>query len=250
MRPAEQRRFLENRIAGGAVLVDLLSAVKWALYPYLVRFAPRLAIAIHEPEATGAYWRAIREGSIIVDGGAHRGGYTLLAAKRAGPAGRVYAFEPEPENFRRLSRRVSGLPNIIAVQKALGRRSGSAQLSLDRFHARHSLTRDGGAGSVTVPVTSLDDFVRAQALPGLDMVKLDIEGAELDAIAGMTAVLSAPRRPAVLCELHPPHTPEQFREALAVHGYRCELLDAQYTGRAHDVPVHLLAAPTASSSRV
>jgi hypothetical protein len=106
------------------------------------------------------------------------------------------------------------------------------------------MTRDeGDAHSVTVPVTTLDEFVREHALPGLDVVKLDIEGAELEAIAGMTEVLSAARRPVVLCELHPPLTPEQFRDALAVHGYRSEVLDAEFIGRAHDVPVHLLAVP-------
>jgi len=245
MRPAAHRTFLANGIFGGTLLVDLISTVKWAVYPYLVRFAPRLAIAIHEPEATGAYWRAIREGMLIVDGGANRGGYTMLASKRAGPSGRIYAFEPEPENFKRLSRRLSRLHNVVPVQQALGRSSGEARLNLDRFHARHSLTRDGGDGrSVAVSVISLDDFVREHSLPGLDLVKLDIEGAELEAIAGMADVLTAARRPVVLCELHPPLTPEQFRDALAVHGYHSELLDAQYTGSAHDVPVHLLAVPS------
>jgi FkbM family methyltransferase len=158
MRPAAHRKFLANGIFGGTLLVDLISTVKWAVYPYLVRFAPRLAIAIHEPESTGAYWRAIREGMLIVDGGANRGGYTILASKRAGPSGRIYAFEPEPENFKRLSRRLSRLHNVVPVQQALGRSSGEARLNLDRFHARHSLTRDGGDGrSVAVSVISLDD---------------------------------------------------------------------------------------------
>jgi FkbM family methyltransferase len=223
-------------------LLDAISRVKWAIYPFLVRFAPRLAIAAHEPEATGAWWRAIEKRMIVVDGGANLGGYSMLASKRAGASGRIYAFEPEPDNFVQLVRRVREMPNVVPVQKALGRRSGEAQLHLDRFHARHSLTRDGSR-TITVRVTTLDEFVRDEKLAGVDVVKLDIEGAELEAIAGMTAVLTAPRRPVVLCELHPPHAPEQFRDALAVHGYRCELLDAQFTGAVHHGPVHILATP-------
>jgi FkbM family methyltransferase len=223
-------------------LLDAISRVKWAIYPFLVRFTPRLAIAAHEPESTGAWWRAIKERMIVVDGGANLGGYSMLASKRAGASGRIYAFEPEPDNFAQLVRRVREMPNVVPVQKALGRSSGEAQLHLDRFHARHSLTRDGSR-TITVPVTTLDEFVRDEKLAGVDVVKLDIEGAELEAIAGMTAVLTAPRRPVVLCELHPPHAPEQFRDALAVHGYRCELLDAQFTGAVHHGPVHILATP-------
>lgn len=223
-------------------LVDAISRVKWALYPFLVRFSPRLAIAAHEPEATGAWWRAIEEGMIVVDGGANLGGYTMLGSLRAGASGRIYAFEPEPDNFAQLVRRVRGMHNVVPVQKALGRQSGEAQLHLDRFHARHSLTRDG-SHTITVPVTTLDDFVRDERLDGVDVIKLDIEGAELEAIAGMSAVLTAARRPVVLCELHPPLAPEQFRDALAAHGYRSELLDAQFTGAVHHVPVHILATP-------
>ena len=224
-------------------LLDSLSRVKWAVYPYVVRFAPRLAIAVHEPEATGAYWRTIQEGMLIVDGGANLGGYAMLGSKRTGPNGRVYAFEPEPANFRLLERRVSNLQNVIPVPKALGRRSGEATLKLDPFHQRHSLTRNGQGDAITVSVTTLDDFVREQSLPGVDVVKLDIEGAELEAIAGMANVLNGARRPVVLCELHPPLTPEQFRDALAAHGYHSEILDAEYTGRVHAAPVHLLAVP-------
>ncbi|HJQ40525.1 MAG TPA: FkbM family methyltransferase [Thermoanaerobaculia bacterium] len=223
-------------------LLDAVSKVKWAVYPWVVRFSPRLAIAIHESKSAGAWWRAIDEGMIVVDGGANLGGYTMLASKRAGAAGRIFAFEPEPGNFAKLLRRVHGLRNVIPVQKALGRRSGEAQLHLDRFHARHSLTRDG-SHTITVPVTTLDDFVRDEKLEGVDVLKLDIEGAELEAIAGMSGTLTAPRRPVVLCELHPPHAPEQFRDALAVHGYRSELLDARFTGAVHHAPVHILATP-------
>jgi len=104
----------------------------------------------------------------------------------------------------------------------------------------------GVGRSVTVPVTSLDDFARERGLAGFDVVKFDIEGAELEAIEGMRNVLTGPRRPVILCEVHAPLTPEEITEVLARFGYRCQLLDAEYAGTAHQVPVHLLAHPPVS----
>jgi FkbM family methyltransferase len=241
---AEWRTVFANRLFGGTPLLGWISALKWGVYPWLVRVAPWLAIAVHEPESTRAFWRAIEPGMVVVDGGSNRGGYSMLAARRAGATGRVFAFEPEPENFARLSRRLARLRNVEPVQKAIAGRSGQATLHLDTFHAGHTLSREVGNGaSVTVAVTSLDDFARERGLPALDVVKFDIEGAELEAITGMREMLSGPRRPVILCEVHAPLTPEQIAEALRAFGYRCRLLDADFIGAPHQVPVHLLAEP-------
>jgi FkbM family methyltransferase len=244
---AEWRTVIANRLFVGSPLLDMISAAKWACYPMLVRFAPWLAMAIHEPESTRVFWRSIAPGMVVVDGGSNRGGYSILAARRAGAAGRVFAFEPEPANFARLSRRLSRLRNVEPVQKAIAGRSGEAVLHLDTFHAGHTLSREVGVGAtVTVAVTSLDDFMHERGLPGFDVVKFDIEGAELEAIDGMRGALTGSRRPVVLCEVHPPITPEQISESLGRFGYRCELLDAEYAGTAHEVPVHIFAQPPTS----
>ena len=193
---------------------------------------------------TFAEWRtAIANRVFGVDGGANMGGYSMLASRRVGASGTVFAFEPEPRNFEQLSRRMASWRNVVVIPKAIAGYSGEARLHLDTFHAGHSLRELGTDKSVTVAVTTLDDFVRARGLPGLDVVKLDIEGAELDAIDGMRTPLSGVRRPVIVCEIHPPITPEEIRDALAVSGYRSRLLDAELTGRRHDVPVHMLAEP-------
>jgi len=240
---AEWRTAIANRVFGGTRLLGLISSLKWALYPHLVRHAEWLATAIHEPESTRAYCRAIRPGMLVVDGGANMGGYSMLASRRVGASGTVFAFEPEPRNFERLSRRMPSWRNVVVVPEAIAGYSGEASLHLDTFHAGHSLRELRTDESVAVPVTTLDDFVRAHGLPGLDVVKLDIEGAELDAIDGMRMLLSGSRRPVIVCEVHPPITPEEIRDALAVSGYRSRLLDAELTGGAHEVPVHLLDEP-------
>src|SRR5690349_15847530 len=107
-------------------LIDAISSLKWRVYPLLVRFAPRVAIWLHEPESTGAFWDAIRLGSLVVDGGANMGGFSLLASRRAGPSGRVFAFEPDPRNFARLAARLRRYANVEPVAKAISAASGQA----------------------------------------------------------------------------------------------------------------------------
>jgi len=240
----EWRTFVTNRVFKSSPLVffEIASSAKWALYPTLVRYTPRLAIFVHEPESTAVFWAALRSGAIVVDAGANRGGYSILASARIGPEGRVFAFEPEPRNFGKLAENMRPFPNVVPVQKAIGGVDGTAELNIDDFHAGHSLAGVRGTGrTVTVPLTTLDTFVEEQGLPGLDLLKLDVEGVELEALKGMDKILRCRRRPEILCEVHPPILPEQVIHAVDPYGYRCRLLDGRLTGRVHEVPVHVFA---------
>src|SRR5262249_46527570 len=67
---AEWRTILVKRFFP-LFLLDAISSLKWRIYPFLVRLAPRLAILLHEPESTGAFWNAIAPGMLVVDGGAN-----------------------------------------------------------------------------------------------------------------------------------------------------------------------------------
>jgi FkbM family methyltransferase len=168
----------------------------------------------------------------------------MLASLRVGPTGRVFAFEPEPRNFERLQRRLRRFRNVTAVKEAIAGTNGSATLNLDTFHAGHSLVRQPATGrSTSVPTTTLDAFVEKHALSGIDVLKLDIEGSELEAVPGMAQLLSGDHRPVILCEVHSPIAPEQMVEALRPFGYDCELLDGRMTGEPHEAPVHLIARP-------
>lgn len=243
---AELRTLVVNRLLANSRALDVGSAVKWSLYEVLVRWAPRLVTLLHEPESTQAFWASLRSGAIVIDGGSNRGGYSMLASKKVGPTGRVFAFEPDPGNFMRLERAVRDFPNVEPVRAAIGGEPGSGVLNLDTFHAGHSLVHRSGTGaSVVVPVTTIDAFIAERGLPGIDVLKLDIEGSELDALRGMRDLLRSKRRPVILCEVHPPLWPEQLIEALAAFGYRVELLDAHLTGTVHAVPVHIFARPPA-----
>src|ERR1035441_6724268 len=84
----------------------------------------------YEPETKALLGSLIRPGMTVFDIGAHVGHYTLLAARIVGPTGRVYAFEPEPENFALLKRNVelNGYKNVTCVPKEIGRASCREQV--------------------------------------------------------------------------------------------------------------------------
>jgi hypothetical protein len=79
---------------------------------------------VHEPNLTGLFKQAMEEGMVVVDVGAHIGYYTLIAAKLVGTKGKVYAFEPEPSNYRLLVRNIyeNRYENVVAIPKAVASR--------------------------------------------------------------------------------------------------------------------------------
>jgi len=144
-------------------------------------------------------------GATIVDVGANTGYNTVYAARLVGPWGRVIAIEPAADNVRVLRHNVSAncLTNVIVHAVAAGRIHEVRDLFLrGDVSAVNSLFAESVYASVTdvdrVPVAPLDALVNGDA----DLVKIDVEGAELDVLAGMTRLLaSAPIQLTV--EWHP-----------------------------------------------
>jgi FkbM family methyltransferase len=125
----------------------------------------------------------------VVDLGAGVGYYTLLAAKAVGTQGTVYAFEPDPVNYSFLLKnvRVNGYRNVVALQKAVSNTIGYAKLFLDDRYSGHSLYFRNGLskGTLTIETTTLDAFFKEKGWPRVDVIKMDIEGAEKFALEGM-----------------------------------------------------------------
>ena len=149
-----------------------------------------------EPETIRVFCRAVRPGMVVLDAGAYLGYYSLLAARQVGPRGKVYAFEPDPASFSFLERniRLNGYANVVAIAKAIASTTG-----VRSFHrhpcdpSMHSLVpRKGSRTSISVPCTSVDEFLGEQRV---DVVKIDIEGAEPLALQGMMKTLE--RSPAL-----------------------------------------------------
>jgi FkbM family methyltransferase len=173
-------------------------------------------------------------GQTFVDVGAHIGLYAVRAARRVGPAGRVFAFEPAPENFRALARNIAqnGFSNIQPEPLAVARRGGRASFTLSSADsASHTLAGSLLAGTrIEVGTVSLDEYFRD--VPGrVDLIKLDAEGAELEILGGMREILAANPRLILFTELYPRAmeasggSPQEFLDQLDALGFTLNSFD-------------------------
>ena len=145
----------------------------------------------YEPE-TRAVIEALPSGATFIDLGAHIGLFTLLAARSVGEEGRVYAFEPTPTTRAVLERNISanGLEERITVAPlAVSREPGVATFLVYDQSQGNSIALEGDAPSnaqrLDVEVTSLDVYFAERGWPRVDLIKMDIEGQELNALEGM-----------------------------------------------------------------
>lgn len=193
---------------------------------------------MYEPGTTRLFQELVRPGMTVIDVGAHWGYFTLLAARGVGERGRVYAFEPHPDNWALLVKnvQVNGYGNVIPVHKAVGDRAGRMPLFLGKndlgcnslYH--NSLTREE---SVVVEVTTLDAFFEAEGNPRIDLIKMDIEGGEPAALEGARRLLQQSATLSLIVEFHPAllrtagTTPEEFVDRLLSWGLGVQVIDGQ-----------------------
>jgi FkbM family methyltransferase len=170
----------------------------WLHRPEVDRFiSPDLATrGIYEPAETALFEREVRPGMTVLDVGANIGYFTLLSARLVGPEGRVFAFEPDPDNFRLLNRNITdnGYRNVTAVNAAVTDRDGTLRLHRSAVNSGDHRAYDSADGRPAVEVRA----VRLDSLDlggGADFVKMDIQGSEWAALRGMERLLSAERSP-------------------------------------------------------
>jgi FkbM family methyltransferase len=175
---------------------------------------------------------ALEPGMRVLDIGAHIGWYTLIAARGVGPTGQVYAFEPDPENFRLLRHNIAlnGLGSIVAtIPKAAADIAGVRTFYSDaKGSLRSSLWSDGreSEAPITVECATVDEIVGHEAI---GVVKLDVEGAEVHALRGMRETLAASPRVVLFVECNP--------SALASAGTSATELIEELRGAQLDVQV-------------
>jgi FkbM family methyltransferase len=165
-------------------------------------------VGMYEPEVIRAFRENLRQGDTCIDVGGHIGYLTLLMARTVGPKGKVVTFEPMADTFQVLQENVNlnGLKNVTLEQSAVGESETIGSLVFEanqRLTWTPSATAYGVRGeskSVSVRVASLDHYVRSAGLrPRL--IKIDVEGAELDVLRGARRVLREDG-PTVLVEVH------------------------------------------------
>jgi FkbM family methyltransferase len=159
-----------------------------------------------EAYETELFKKHIKPGDIVVDIGAHIGYYTLIAARLVGDNGKVYAFEPDPKNFQILEKNVAqnGYHNVVLVNKAVADKSGNARLFLNSENSgdHRIFESDHGRKSVAITTTTLDDFFTNKDNE-VDLIKMDIQGAEARAFQGSTRTLAKNKHITLITEFYP-----------------------------------------------
>ena len=181
-----------------------------------------------EPPVQEALRRLLAPGAVFFDVGANVGFFTILGARLVGPSGRVIAFEPVPGCARAVARNIelNGFAHAEIREAAVGARGGTARLLVVGEASWSHLASTGRHADVReeidVEVVSIDELVGAGAIAPPDVLKIDTEGAELQAIEGMRETI-ARHRPAIVCELH--DTNAEFCAQMDELGYVTTNLD-------------------------
>ncbi len=195
----------------------------------------------YEAQETELVRTLLGPGDTFVDVGAHWGYFSLLAADLVGAEGRVLSIEADPRIFRTLSRNaaLNGLPQLEVVHLAAAGSEGT--ITLDGYEeegdnwgiskiaaANHMLD---GKNSFQVRARAVDDMLDERAVGRVDLLKMDIEGAEDFALDGMQRGIRDGRYQRILLELHPAELAQHGKSAAGVltrlraAGYRGWLID-------------------------
>jgi len=177
---------------------------------------------VYEKAAYDRFWD-VHEGFKVLDVGAYIGVYTLKMAKEAGCQGCVVSVEPEEENFRFLVRNIeiNGFDNIIPVRAALSDFEGKGSLFLSvHGSGEHSLLSRSQI-KIDVPVYTVDGLMQKLRMDSLDIMKIDVEGAEIQVLKGSNRMLREHRiHRTVIASYHYPNECSEVIHFLTTFNYR------------------------------
>ena len=178
----------------------------------------------YEPQESMVVRRLVDPGGTFVDVGAHWGYFSLIMAEHVGPTGHIVSIEADPRIYAILERSVAlnDLPQVRLVHAAAASESGVLPLiGFDAHDENWGTSRIAGGSapvgaSYQVQARRVDDLLDELGLDSVDLIKIDIEGAEALALAGMSAGLRRGRYRRLLLELHPAQLAEHGTDASAI----------------------------------
>src|ERR1700730_752851 len=200
----------------------------------------------YEPKIAEVFYRHVKPGMSVVDIGANIGYFTMLLASLVEPSGLVMAVEPNPENIKllRASRRVNGCDQVLVIQAAAGRQTGLLALNVSHSNGMTGELPDNVDAVFAarpVPCFALDAILPKDR--PINLVKIDAEGAELNALIGLSGTIDRDR-PVIVSEFSPGMLPgishcsgPEYLRFLIAKGYRIGVIeyDGSETGFGDDV---------------
>ena len=184
--------------------------------------------------------RVLSPGKVFVDAGANFGIYTLLASKIVGEAGRVISFEPSSRVFPVLRRNIAlnDFRNVSAFPVALTDKPGRARLYYHSAVGCDSLGKDASfeqdAYAEDIDTESLDNVLKQASVGRVDVIKIDVQGAEELALRGANEIITS-TRPVIIFEFFPEGaaslglSPNGAWNFLEGHGYEFFIVDERGT---------------------
>lgn len=193
-----------------------------------------------EPGTVKYFREALQQGMNVIDIGANIGYYTVIAGYRVGQTGKVFSYEPNPENFHFLEDNIkkNNLKNTIPLMTALSDTIGERKLYLGNNKCTtHAFADNSGTGkSELVNTDTLDHSLVQYGSPIIDIIKMDIEGAEILALDGMKETIKRSPNLIMFTELYPKamkrlnRNPIEYLEKLEVLGFTLFLINENKQG--------------------
>jgi FkbM family methyltransferase len=196
------------------------------------------SLVILNPNVESAFWRYFNptEGDVVFDVGANIGKYTFRLAELVKNNGVVMAFEPLPKNYRAIEQgiKTNYCTNIRLTKTAVWNRNCTLNFFIGDESAQSSLKENAGVGHIAVNAEKIDTITKNQGLSHVDWIKIDVEGAELEALQGAEQVLRT-FKPKVMVEVRKENEQKVFQflknvgyEYLSIDGgwdYFCQALN-------------------------
>lgn len=176
---------------------------------------------------------SIRAGETVIDCGAFIGEFTLYAAAAAGPSGRVIAFEPDPAIYKRLLKNIelNGFKNVTVVNKGLWSADGAMKFVGNDVDGYSFIAATDNPAAIEVPVVSLDGELERLGVKKVDFIKMDVEGAEIEALKGAARTLKGNNAGIAIASYHPVNGAKScfaLEKMLPEFSYRAETGHAQH----------------------
>jgi FkbM family methyltransferase len=186
----------------------------------------------YESRFTVALASAVRPGNVCFDIGGWRGYFSGVMALAG--ASKVVVFEPMPENAARIRKMIDCNPDLAIelVQSAVAESDGRLEFLIMPESSMGKLAESTfqptapESGKVTVNVVSLDSMIEASEIAPPDVVKIDIEGAELLALRGFAGTIEK-HKPALFIEIHSRQLAKGCKEFLERLGYNITVLETE-----------------------
>jgi FkbM family methyltransferase len=233
----------ELQALGGMVPRLRLSA---AHFDYAGVIAYPLLMGSHEPMVQEALRRTVWPGGVVLDLGASVGPFSMLAAWLVGPQGRVISIEPQSEYVQAIKANAAanGFHNIQVIHAAVGSRRGDLDVVITAEPMWTLMSSVGDHALQTarerVGVVAIDDLIAAGEIPVPDVIKIDVEGSEIDVLKGMSQLLSG-ERPIIIAEMHDKNA--EFCRMMSGYHYDTTNLDGPEPVEEAGPSVHVLCSP-------